>query len=66
MKTPSFLMVLTDTGKFAYRREDGVYIVPIRYFEKLNTTHVSQKIEVYPPKRIHPIINNNNFKYYKM
>lgn len=29
MKEPSFLMVLTATGKFAYRREDGVYIVPV-------------------------------------
>lgn len=29
MKAPSFLMVLTGTGKFAYRREDGVYVVPI-------------------------------------
>lgn len=29
MKSPSFLMVLTAVGKFAYRREDGVYIVPI-------------------------------------
>lgn len=29
MKEPSFLMVLTGTGKFAYRREDNVYVVPI-------------------------------------
>lgn len=29
MNNPSFLMVLTATGKYAYRREDGVYIVPI-------------------------------------
>lgn len=29
MKAPSFLMVLTATGKFAYRREDGVYVVPV-------------------------------------
>lgn len=29
MKEPSFLMVLTGTGDFAYRRKDGVYIVPI-------------------------------------
>ncbi|MDD4032515.1 MAG: DUF4143 domain-containing protein [Bacteroidales bacterium] len=29
MKAPSFLMVLTAIGKFAYRREDGVYVVPI-------------------------------------
>jgi predicted AAA+ superfamily ATPase len=28
MRGPSFLMVLTSTG-FAYRREDGVYVVPI-------------------------------------
>ncbi len=29
MKEPSFLMVLTGTSPYAYRREDGVYIVPI-------------------------------------
>ena len=29
MKAPSFLMVLTGTSPYAYRREDGVYIVPI-------------------------------------
>ena len=29
MKNPSFLMVLTATGKYSYKREDGVYIVPI-------------------------------------
>ncbi len=29
MKEPSFLMVLTGTGDFAYRRPDGVYVVPI-------------------------------------
>ena len=29
MKEPSFRMVLTAVGKFAYRQEDGIYIVPI-------------------------------------
>lgn len=29
MKTPSFLMVLTAVGEYAYRREDGVCVVPI-------------------------------------
>lgn len=29
MKEPAFLMVLTATGKFAYRRKDGVLVVPI-------------------------------------
>lgn len=29
MKQPSFLMVLTATGDYAYRREDGVIVVPI-------------------------------------
>ena len=29
MKTPAFLMVLTGLGDFAYRREDGVYVVPV-------------------------------------
>ena len=29
MKAPSFLMVLTATSPYAYRRPDGVYVVPI-------------------------------------
>lgn len=29
MKAPSFKMVLTGVGRYAFRREDGVYIVPI-------------------------------------
>ena len=29
MHAPSFLMVLTGIGDYAYRRTDGVYIVPI-------------------------------------
>ena len=29
MKAPAFLMVLTATGQYAYRRKDGVYVVPI-------------------------------------
>lgn len=29
MKLPSFLMVLTAVGNYAYKREDGVYIIPI-------------------------------------
>lgn len=29
MKNPSFLMVLTAVGDYAYRRDDGVYVVPI-------------------------------------
>ena len=29
MKTPSFLMVLTGIGQYAYKREDGVIVVPI-------------------------------------
>ena len=29
MKKPSFLMVLTGTGDYAYRRQDGVYVVPL-------------------------------------
>ncbi|MGM9601993.1 MAG: hypothetical protein ACI3W5_10515 [Faecousia sp.] len=29
MKAPSFLMVLTGIGDYAYRRKDGVYVVPI-------------------------------------
>lgn len=29
MPAPSFLMVLTATGNFAYRRKDDIYVVPI-------------------------------------
>ncbi|MBP5695999.1 MAG: ATP-binding protein [Treponema sp.] len=29
MKEPAFMMVLTGSGKYAYRREDGVYVVPL-------------------------------------
>lgn len=29
MKTPSFLMVLIGVGDYAYRRQDGIYVVPI-------------------------------------
>ncbi len=29
MKAPAFLLVLTAVGDYAYRREDGVYVVPI-------------------------------------
>ncbi len=29
MKNPAFLMVLISTGKYAYKREDGVLVVPI-------------------------------------
>lgn len=29
MKKPAFLMVVTAIGQFAYRRKDGVYVIPI-------------------------------------
>lgn len=29
MKAPSFLMLLTATSPFAYKRDDGIYIVPV-------------------------------------
>ena len=29
MKSPSFMMVLTAVGSFAYRRKDGILVVPI-------------------------------------
>ena len=29
MKAPSFKMILTAVGKLAYRRNDGIYVVPI-------------------------------------
>ena len=29
MKSPSFLMILVGIGDYAYRRQDGIYVVPI-------------------------------------
>ena len=29
MKAPAFMMIVVGVGDFAYRREDGIYIVPI-------------------------------------
>ena len=29
MAAPSFMMVLVSLGRYAYRRTDGVYVVPI-------------------------------------
>jgi len=29
MKAPSFMMVLVAVGRYAYRRDDGVYVVPV-------------------------------------
>ena len=29
MKAPAFLMVLIGVGAYAYRRKDGVYVVPV-------------------------------------
>ena len=29
MNNPSFSMVVTATGKYAYQREDGIYVIPI-------------------------------------
>jgi uncharacterized protein len=29
MKKPAFMMILTAVGKYAFRRKDGVYVVPI-------------------------------------
>lgn len=34
MKAPSFLMVLTGTGDYAYCRRDGVYVVPVGCLKK--------------------------------
>ena len=33
MKPPAFLMVMTGTGNYAYRRSDGVYVVPAGYLK---------------------------------
>lgn len=35
MNKPSFLMVLTGVGNYAYRRDDGVLVVPIGCLKKL-------------------------------
>jgi hypothetical protein len=29
MKSPSFMMVLTAVGNYAFKRPDGVYVVPV-------------------------------------
>lgn len=29
MRAPSFLMVLTGVGQYAYKREDGIYVIPV-------------------------------------
>ena len=29
MPAPSFLMIIIGVGEFAYKREDGIFIVPI-------------------------------------
>lgn len=29
MKSPAFLMILTAVGDYAYRRDDGIYVVPL-------------------------------------
>ncbi len=29
MNEPSFMMILIGVGKYAYRREDGIYVAPI-------------------------------------
>ena len=29
MNNPAFMMIITATGQYAYKREDGIYIVPI-------------------------------------
>ena len=38
MKVPSFLMVLVGVGDYAYRRLDGVYVVPIGFLQKLRVS----------------------------
>ena len=35
MKKPSFLMVLTANGLYAYQRDDGVHVVPISCLKDL-------------------------------
>lgn len=43
MKNPSFLMVLTATGNYAYKRDDGVYVVPIGCLKiKISVAHLQK------------------------
>ena len=42
MKAPSFLMVLTGASKYAIRREDGVYVVPIGCLKKIKYLSAQQ------------------------
>lgn len=43
MKNPSFLMVLTATGNYAYKRDGGVYVVPIGCLKnKISVAHLQK------------------------
>ena len=44
MKNPSFLMVLTATVNYAYKRDDGVYVVPIGCLKNKNKCSSFAKI----------------------
>lgn len=51
MKAPAFCMVLTGVGDFAYKRTDGVYVVPIgclkiNYDTKFKTIQLCQHISL--------------------
>ena len=44
MNNPSFLMVLTATGKYAYQREDGVFVVPIGCLKKIGRASCRERV----------------------
>lgn len=43
MKAPAFLMVLIGVGDYAYRRQDGVYVVPIGCLGRLTVRRMAHK-----------------------
>ena len=49
MGTPSFLMILTASGDFAYRRDDGILVVPIGCLKPREKLRASFRI--YPTGR---------------
>lgn len=50
MKEPSFVMVLCGVAPFAYRREDGVYVVPVTSLKDCSSTlYIYYSIDVFRP-----------------
>ena len=51
MLPPSFLMVLTASGDYAYRRKDGVLVVPIGCLKGLNSLNFrGESLNSSPPQ----------------